>query len=213
MKGLLIKDILIMRNQRSSILLIMLMGVAMSMYMQSSAIIGYLMMMGGMLSLSTISYDEYENGYRYLFSLPVTRKEYVKEKYLFCIVWIILCMVCGGLLCCVIMAFKKQIDMEDLLGTSVIMFSTIVFFLSVSIFSRIKYGSEKSKIIIYVFFAAIGLGGFLLSKFVLQETAIAVERFVSENGTALMVMLPMVSLICLFISYLFSVRCMEKKEF
>ena len=43
MKGLLIKDILIMRNQKSTSLLIVLMGVMMSIYMQSSTVIGYLM--------------------------------------------------------------------------------------------------------------------------------------------------------------------------
>ena len=213
MKGLLIKDILIMRNQRSSALLILLMGIMMSVYMQSSAVIGYLMMMGGMLSLSTMSYDEHENGFRYLFSLPVTRKEYVKEKYLFCIAWVILCMICGSLACYVIMAFRKQIDMTELFGTCVTMFCTIVVFLAISIYARIRYGNEKSRIIIYIFFGGIGLIGFVLSKLVSPENVMAIEQFVSTNGTALMVVLPIVSLIVYLISYLISVGCTEKKEF
>ena len=213
MKGLLIKDILFMANQRSSAFLILVMGVAMSLYMQASAIIGYLMMMGGMLALSTMSYDEYENGYRYLFTLPTTRKEYVKEKYLFCLMWVILCMVLGGLASFVIMAIKKQIDMQEFIGTIVTMFSVLIIFLAVSIFSRIRYGNEKSKIIIYVFFAAIGLIGYLLSSFVSKETAIAVETFVNTNGTILMILLPITGLMVYLISYLLSVKVMEKKEF
>jgi len=213
MKGLLIKDVLFMRNQRSSAFLILIMGVAMSLYMQASAVIGYLMMMGGMLALSTMSYDEYENGYRYLFSLPTTREEYVKEKYLFCLIFVFLSMTLGALASFVIMVIKKQIDMEELIGTSVTMFSVLIIFLAVSIFSRIKYGSEKSKIIIYVFFGAIGLIGYLLSNFVSKETVAAVESFVKTNDTILMIGLPVLALMVFFISYLLSARVMEKKEF
>ena len=32
---------------------------------------------------NTISYDENNHGYMYLFSLPVNRKVYVREKYIF----------------------------------------------------------------------------------------------------------------------------------
>ena len=32
---------------------------------------------------NTISYDENEHGYTYLFSLPVNKKIYVREKYMF----------------------------------------------------------------------------------------------------------------------------------
>ena len=213
MKGLLIKDVLIMRNQKSTSLLIVLMGVMMSIYMQSSAVIGYLMMIGGMLSLSTISYDEHENGLRYLFSLPVTRKEYVKEKYLFCIAWVIICMICGSLVCYLIMVFKKQVDMTELFATALTMFCVILVILAVSIYARIRYGSEKSRIIIYIFFGGISLIGFVLSKFISAEEVMAIERFVSTNAVTLMVILPIAAAIIYLISYLVSARYMEKKEF
>ena len=108
---------------------------------------------------------------------------------------------------------KKQIDMQELIGTIMTMFSVLIIFLAVSIFSRIRYGNEKSKIIIYVFFAAIGLIGYLLSSFVSKETAIAVETFVNTNGTILMILLPITGLMVYLISYLLSVKVMEKKEF
>ena len=33
--------------------------------------------------MSSISYDEFDNGNAFLFSLPITRKDYVLEKYIF----------------------------------------------------------------------------------------------------------------------------------
>ena len=39
----------------------------------------------GILGLSTLAYDERDNGFPFLFSLPVDIKTYVGEKYLFCV--------------------------------------------------------------------------------------------------------------------------------
>ena len=48
-----------------------------------SFVISYITVMTGMLTLTTISYDDHENGMGYLFTLPISRKGYVQEKYLF----------------------------------------------------------------------------------------------------------------------------------
>ena len=41
--------------------------------------------LGMMLTISTISYDEIDNGYTFLMTLPIDTKTYVKEKYLLCL--------------------------------------------------------------------------------------------------------------------------------
>jgi ABC-type transport system involved in multi-copper enzyme maturation permease subunit len=81
MKGLLIKDIRLMKNMRNSIIMI---AVSMGAYMKDvSFIITYLALIGASFTTSTMSYDEFDNGYTFLLSLPVTRKGYVLEKYAF----------------------------------------------------------------------------------------------------------------------------------
>lgn len=52
-------------------------------------IVGYCTMFGMLFTVNTISYDEFDHGYLFLFTLPVTRKDYVLEKYVFM-------MLCGG---------------------------------------------------------------------------------------------------------------------
>ena len=42
--------------------------------------IGFLGFVGALFSLSSISYDEFDNGNAFLFSLPITRKDYVLDK-------------------------------------------------------------------------------------------------------------------------------------
>ncbi len=43
-------------------------------------IVGYCTMFGMLFTVNTISYDEFDHGYLFLFTLPVTRKDYVLEK-------------------------------------------------------------------------------------------------------------------------------------
>ena len=62
---------------------------------------------------NTISYDENEHGYTYLFSLPVNKKIYVREKYMFSFImtvfgWGI------GVICAGIAVFIKPGEVFDL---------------------------------------------------------------------------------------------------
>ena len=51
----------------------------------STFLMPYITMMVALFTISTISMDEQNNGYAYLFALPFSRKEYVKEKYCYCL--------------------------------------------------------------------------------------------------------------------------------
>lgn len=48
-----------------------------------SMAVPYVTMMFSIFSLTTISYDEFDNGMSFLFTLPVNRVKYVVEKYIF----------------------------------------------------------------------------------------------------------------------------------
>lgn len=47
------------------------------------SILGFFPFLFGLFTISTISYDEYQHGMTYLMTLPIKRKTYVTEKYLF----------------------------------------------------------------------------------------------------------------------------------
>ena len=84
MRGLLQKDLCLL-VQRSRILLVMIgVGILMGFSADGSFVIGYLTMLCAILAISTISYDEFDNGNAFLFTLPISRKSYVVEKYVFC---------------------------------------------------------------------------------------------------------------------------------
>ena len=84
MKGLLIKDFKLLKVQKNFFLLILCIAIGMEIFTNitsSSFIIGFLSFVATLFTLSSISYDEFDNGNAFLFSLPITRKSYVTEKY------------------------------------------------------------------------------------------------------------------------------------
>ncbi len=91
MKGLFIKDLILLRNQWKTFIAFIGLGFFMAMSMKDNAGVIYMAMVISMFSISTLGYDEFDNGFRFLFTLPVSRKAYVREKYLF----FILCLVIG----------------------------------------------------------------------------------------------------------------------
>ena len=85
MKGLFIKDLELLKGNAKILVAAVLMAVF---FMFTSAtdvtfVMYYVTMMCGFLVLSTMSYDDFDNGMAYLMTLPVSRKTYVREKYVF----------------------------------------------------------------------------------------------------------------------------------
>ena len=90
MKGLLTKDFRILAGQKRYFTIVILIALIFLCSGQPAQIIvGYCTMFGMLFTVNTISYDEFDHGYLFLFTLPVTRKDYVLEKYVFML-------LCGG---------------------------------------------------------------------------------------------------------------------
>ena len=84
MKGLFVKDIELMKQQKQFFVLVVVMGVILNLAGSGSVsfAIGYFTIVTAIFAITTISYDEFDNGLAFLMTLPVTRKQYVAEKYL-----------------------------------------------------------------------------------------------------------------------------------
>ena len=84
MKGLWTKDIKLISSQQKSLLAIWIIAAGILITTdQISFAITYTSIITSMIGVSTITYDAFDNGNVFLFTLPFTRKEYAMEKYLF----------------------------------------------------------------------------------------------------------------------------------
>ena len=82
MRGLICKDLRLMMVQKN--FLIMLAAVALvslAAMDDPMFVIMYMTLIFTSFILSTMSYDEFDNGFPFLFTLPIARKLYVREKY------------------------------------------------------------------------------------------------------------------------------------
>lgn len=217
MKGLLIKDIKLMKGQKNFFFMIVVIGMVMIMFMEDpSFIIGYMTSLGGTFAMSTISYDEFDNGNAFLFTLPITRKNYVKEKYEFGLLagggfWILataLVLAAGKI--------KDLMPVKDILMTALLILPVLFLILSVMIPFQLKFGGEKGRI------AIIGAAGLL---FVIGIAVVRVAEIFHVDLISVFNNLPTmsmgmliavvlgISVIILLVSIRISIAIMNRKEF
>ena len=140
MKGLLVKDFLLMIKSKKVILFMLFIGIIGGINDISFAT-GYILMVLAILSLSTISYDEANHGLKTLFTLPISKSDYVKEKYLFSLIITGI----GFALVAILNCFSKSGFMETF-----IIVSTALFLLAISLPFQLKEGNEKGRIVLFV---------------------------------------------------------------
>ena len=203
MKGMLIKDFCILKLQKNAVLVLLAMCVVFTVFMKSPTyIVNLFPMYGFLLVLGTLTYDEFDRGYSFLFTLPVSRRGYVKEKYVFGLLF------CGG-----IWILSVLISLMVNYAVSIIL---VLVFMGTSIPVQLKYGNEKGRLAV----VAIGVGGFAvivggiqLGKVFDIEMTAALQRVEKMGAGTVSVIGCIVSVILIVISYKISVRIMEKKEF
>lgn len=217
MKGLFVKDLMIIRTQIKTILLICLCGIAMSFAFDSSIVAGYLGIIGTMLAIGTIGYDEFDNGYSFLFTLPAVRQTYVREKYLFCLL-VAGCSVIAGLLISIVLSFvtPNHVPLNELLPTAASMLCVALLFISFMIPVRVKYNAEKSRTFMYILYAAILVavfgGGKLLSLMGVDFSQ-SVAKLDSLNPYAVFACIGIAVIAVFILSERIAERIIAKKEF
>lgn len=218
MKGLLIKDFkLIFSNAR---MLVVLIFIAFFMLFSSDAescsfVISYLTVISFMFVLSSISYDDFDHGMSFLLTLPITRKTYVKEKYCFGL----LCGFCGWLLALFLCLIFGSIEgsfssVFDFMSTSIITYIILTLILTITIPVQLKFGGDNGKIFIILLVGVLFVIGLIVSKAVKLNIDLLkwLGRLLNPDSAALIGAVILLALVALVISYLISLKVMDKKQ-
>lgn len=225
MKGLLIKDFKLLKYQKSFFGIIIVVGLLFSVSQNNPYMaIGYGTIMVSIFTLTTFAYDEADNGCAYLFTLPFSRKEYVKGKYIFgflislaglavsIILEVVFCFVKTQIL-------KMSIEFEWM-AVGVISLAAItmcVFFLAAAIPVEIKLGVEKGRIGYVLVMAVFFVGYYLIMKVVekvsCRNPQEFIEKFLNLHLAAIIGILVVTWIIVISISMLISIRLINKKEY
>ena len=222
MKGMLIKDFRILRHQ-GKVLFLMLLVVAVFMNLITDVgptfIVGYITIIFSLFTVTTVSYDEFDNCYLFLMTLPVTRKKYVNEKYLFALLSIIFAWCAGIVLGIILMIVQPsgEVDAADWFGTCLGYIFTAWIFVSVMLPLRLKFDAEKARYANLIMIAAVAIAAFLISNALEYVPAKIVgpgKEWFSGLGTGgILGLFAVVTALVVVISYLCSRHIMAKKEF
>lgn len=217
MKGLFLKDFHYMLLQKSFLILILVIGFALSLTMSDGYyfVIGYLTFMGAILGTMSITMDDQTNGMAFLFTLPISRKQYVTEKYLFSI--LVMLFSSGVSLAAVFLTrWIKHYTTppSDIIFTALGCCACLIFFLSLMLPLTLKFNEERARLA-YL----IALGVFIVA----MVPIVALINFLNATFTV-----PFVSSIsvltlaaigcfvvalCLIVSYCVSLRVLNHRDF
>ena len=201
MKGLLIKDFLLMKNYKKVAMFMLVIGIFVGMNDISFAS-GYILVFVSILSMSTISYDEANHGLNTLFTLPISKSDYVKEKYLFSLIITGI----GFVLVTILGCFRKSGFMETL-----VILSTALLLLALSLPFQLKEGNEKGRIVLFVVvFGCTFLFAFL-NQFIPKFFESMEETLNALDPTMFSIGLLMSSFVLYFVSMMISIRVYKNR--
>ena len=158
MAGLFEKDIRLIMQRKNVLMILMLLSVFLAYTQEGTFIVSYLPAVATIMIIGTMSYDELDNGYRFLLTLPVTTRIYVIEKYIFCVAGIFMSWILA-----------------------------VVLYFFIILPMQIKFGIEKSRVVILIVCGAIIAGIIGISKVIDIAGIINKIRWIDQLNIAVLV--------------------------
>lgn len=209
MKGLLIKDYRLLWNQCRTLGIMMLIWAIVVFTNTNPAFaVSYLIFICSILAITTVSYDQHENGIIFLLSLPISRKQYVQEKYLLFLI---------NLMAAVLFSVLFIWLPGNIEGIAVMFLNGVaVLVISVMMPVSLIFGAEKGRLVIIAFGAIICIVGVWSGKLA-QRTGIDIEHmldvFFSQKEMYMNLECILVCICALATSYKIASAHIMKKEY
>lgn len=213
MKGLLIKDFKLMKMQKRFFLLILLVGVVITFSSYDVAFTtGFMAFVSSLFSISSISYDEFDNGNAFLFSLPISRRTYAVEKYIFgailgCFAWVL------AMIIAISVGFLKGIHPNAETWFSAFLILSMMFvILALMLPFQLKFGGERGRIVLALMLV---IGGLALNGLELIgiDLLAMLDAMPTVNAGIMSLITLLIALLLLGVSCLISIGIVQKKEF
>lgn len=218
MKGLLIKDFQLLKNQKSFFVVFIAMAVIFLVtdMMSQDFLVSYVSFLSIIMMVSSMTYDEFNNGLSYLMTLPTTRKKYVQEKYvfgfiLFFIAWVSTFLATTGFY----LGKGELISLSDWLLSCFMILLCAVIMIQCVLPLQLKFGQNKGNIAMALIVGVLFAIGFIVMSIVklFDIDLTFLMRMISQIDLfQIIVIMIGVVIIVGFISYRISLKIMYKKE-
>lgn len=217
MKGLIIKDFqLLFSNKRILYIVfaIALFSAMMGDGIKLTYISSFVAVMLQVSALATISYDNYQHGNTFLMTLPLRRKDYVIEKYIFCSIIAFVGIIFSLILGLLVKMRTNNMKIEIAVGIVIALVFLIYSFIAIPL--ELKFGNEVGRTIPFIIGAVI----FLIAQILIQVNDSLFDSIMNwlnkleniSDITALMIAIA-AFVIALTITIPISIKIINKKEF
>lgn len=217
MKALFIQDIRYMLTQKSFLFLIVFVGIVLSLTQNDNYIfvIGYLGFMGMITGMMSLTMDDQSHGLAFLFSLPIDRRVYVREKYIFIVLMGVSFSIFATALCLLFRMFAEyKAPLDEILATSLGTLFVMLLFVCFMLPLQLKFGAERARLASFIaiglFFAAVIVAGLVVN---FADALPFIQAFLSMSPVALTGIGAAFLIVCLRISYSASLRVILRREF
>lgn len=217
MKGLILKDLLILKNQMRNILIVIIGFILLSIWMENYFYIAFVIPFYiVMLVISAFSYDDLNHANTYLVALPTNRKTIVKSRYVLCVLSIITALLIGLILSLIIPLINQDMDIISTFASTTASILGVVFVIALLIPFFYQFGVQKGRVVLFIAIMGISLLiGFIISVF--ENSGLNIASFFNklEKLNYIVLILIVISIISLilYFSYLVSCKIYKKKEF
>ena len=213
MRVLLAKDIRLFRTMKNVVLIYVAMIAVSIIFGQKEMgvrLINLCIVMFTYLSMSTMSYDDFDRGMEFILTLPTTKKIYAIEKYVLALSTLVVMSIVGtGLLVALGIEFNTAIlDIAPMAAIAIVL-------VSINLPLTLKFGSEKTKILTLILFIGFGslvgtLGTSNLNEILNSDL---VKKIMSLGKLQLGIGIGLIAIIILFVSCCISIKISENKEY
>lgn len=209
MLGLVKKDLLMIKGNMRQVILFLVVFIILALE-ENNIIVIVPVFVSMMIFMTTFSYDEYNKWDAYAISLPVSRKNIVKSKYVASLILWLIALLVTVVIAVVMGVFEQNWNYSEMFGMILGCAFSIVLLEAIMFPLIFKFGIEKGRIGIFVgVFAIAALLGFIFTGVDLNGASGFIEFF----NKYYYILIPLVALILLLISYFISKRIYLKKEF
>ena len=206
MLGLIKKDLLLMKTNAKSLLIIFIIYLLMAINGNFDIVVMLPLFMMVLL-ISTFGYDEYNNWDAYVNALPVGRKNIILSKYLTSAILLVCSSIISCIIAYVLTFFYEKSDISHSLSYIGGCLCGMLIAISLMYPLIFKYGSQKGRIAGFVLIAGSGFILGLLSKIKTFSTV------VNSFETYFLIAFVILTILMLIGSYIISVKIYSKREF
>ena len=158
MKGLIIKDLCVLKNQMKTLLLVLAFFIIFSIINEDATFILFLVPFYMiMILITTFNYDEFNKWDSYCNSLPLSRKEIVKSKYILFNATSLIVLILGIIASFIIPNFIENTTFESLFASIIGVAFGICLVISLLIPFYYKFGSSKGRIMLFLCIVILAL--------------------------------------------------------